>query len=154
MMSVHINGLDALIRKFDRLEDGVEEALDEGCQDAADYLQEKMEDKFGVYQPGWKKLKYSTIYKKRKRGNGANATKPLVDFGDMMFSFYNKISNKTRHHTVTIMSDDEKILYHVYGAPHAKVPRRDPVRPTIQEEREECFNIIKDAVLGRVHDDK
>lgn len=151
-MRVHVTGIDELIRKFDRLQDGVEEALDIGCQDAAEYLQERIEDKFGTYQNGWKPLKYITIYRKRRKGNGANANKPLVDFGDMMFSFYTVITNRTRKHTVTIKSDDPKILYHMYGARKSGLPKRDPVRPTVAEEREKCHDIIRDAVKDVIKD--
>lgn len=143
---IHVNGLDALIRQFDRLQDGVEEALDDGCEEAAEYLQECIEDKFGTYQPRWKKLKYETIAKERKMGFGTNASKPLVMSGDAMFSFYREISNRTRKHTVTIKTDDEKIAYHVYGVPSANVPKRDPIRPTVKEEREKCLDIIKSHV--------
>ena len=85
---VHVQGLDKVLRDIDRTIEGMEDALDEGCQDAAEYLQECIEDKFGVYQPGWKPLQYVTRLKKARKGNGANSNKPLVDFGDMMFSFY------------------------------------------------------------------
>lgn len=142
----HVSGVDAVIRNFDRRIDGMEEALDEGCTEAAEYLRECVEDKFGVYQPGWKPLQYITRLKKRRKGNGANANKPLVDYGDMMFSFDLQLSNRTRKHTVAITSDDEKIIHHIYGAPMAGVPKRDPVRPTVKEERENCLQILVDKV--------
>ena len=146
MLRAHVTGLDSLIREFGRKIDGMEEALDEGCLDAAEYLQEKIEDKFGTYQKGWKPLLYKTIAKERKMGYGANATKPLVMSGDMMFSFATQISNKTRKHTVAIVSDDEKLPYHMYGVPSEGVPKRDPVRPTVKEEREACYKIVRDKV--------
>lgn len=142
----HISGVDAVVRNFDRRIDGMEEALDEGCTDAAEYLKERIEDKFGVYQPGWKPLQYITRLKKIRKGNGANANKPLVDYGDMMFSFDISTSNRTRKHTVAITSDDEKLVHHIYGAPRAGVPKRDPVRPTVKEEREKCLEILADRV--------
>jgi hypothetical protein len=64
----------------------------------------------------------------------------------MMFSFYIDTSNRTRKHTVAIKSDDEKIVHHIYGAPGAGVPKRDPVRPTVKEERENCIKILIDKV--------
>lgn len=154
MIKMNVSGIDALLRTFDRKIDGVEDALSEGCDEAADYLIECIEDKFGVYQPGWAKLTYETVKKKINKGNGANANKPLVDYGDMMFSFKKITSNRTRKHTVTVSSDDPRIKWHVYGARGAGVPRRDPVRPTIAEERQKIFEIVKDKVMEVLRDDK
>lgn len=139
---VRITGIDKVIRSFDRKIDGMEEALDEGCIEAAEYLQECIENKFGHYQKGWEHLKPETISKKVGKGNDANATKPLVDYGDMMFSFSIDTSNRTRKHTVAVTSDDPKIIHHVYGAPRAGVPKRDPMRPTAKEERQNCIDIL------------
>ena len=143
---VHVSGIDATVRMFDRAIEGMDEALDEGCQEAAEYLQECVENKFGEYQPGWKPLAYITRRKKVLKGNGANSNKPLVDYGDMMFSLETRTSNRTRKHTVAVVSTDEKIIHHVYGAPAANVPKRDPMRPTAKEEREECIQMVIDKV--------
>lgn len=141
MIKVRIKGVDAVVRSYDRKKEGIEDALTEGTEEAADYLIECIEDKFGVYQPGWEKLKPETIFKKVM-----NKTKPLVEFGDMMFSFNKRTSVRTRKHVVHITSDDPKLIHHMYGAPGANVPKRDPVRPTVKEENDTCLNIIKDAV--------
>lgn len=143
---VHVSGVDAIIRNFDRRIQGMEDALDEGCTEAAEYLKECIEDKFGVYQKGWKPLKYETRIKKKRKGNGANSNKPLVDYGDMMFSFEIDTSNRTRKHTIAVTSDDERLIHHIYGAPGAGVPKRDPVRPTVKEERENCLKILIEKV--------
>lgn len=141
MIKVRIKGVDAVVRSYDRKKEGIEEALTEGTEEAADYLIECIEDKFGVYQPGWEKLKPETIFKK-----AMNKTKPLVEFGDMMFSFDKRTSAKTRKHVVHVTSDDPKLIHHMYGAPGANVPKRDPVRPTVKEENDTCLDMIKDAV--------
>ena len=146
MIRVRISGVDAVVRSYDRKKEDIEQALTDGTEEAGDYLIECIEDKFGVYQPGWAQLKYETIVRKRRRGAGANANKPLIEFADMMFSFFKRTSARTRKHVVHILSDDPKILHHIYGAPARNVPKRDPVRPTIREENEKCLDIIKDAV--------
>lgn len=146
MIKVRVSGVDDVVRSYNRKKAGIEEALTVGTEEAGDYLIERIEDKFGTYQPGWKPLKYETIYKERKMGFGSNATKPLVMAADMMFSFYKQISARTRKHVVWIMSDDPKLKWHMYGVPGSGIPKRDPVRPTIQEENEKCLEIIKDAV--------
>lgn len=146
MVKVRVKGMDKVVRSFDRKTEGVGEALAKGTEEAGDYLIECIEDKFGVYQPGWQKLKYETVVRKRRRGAGANATKPLIEFGDMMFSFFKKTSAKTRSHVIHILSNDPKLIHHMYGAPSAGVPKRDPVRPTVKEENEKCLDIVREAV--------
>lgn len=145
MTRVHIKGVDKAVRDLRGMYDGIEDALDEGCEEAAEHLRDAMTDKFGFYQDGWEQLKPDTI---QKKGNN----EPLVDSGDMMFSLETQTSNRTRKHTVTVFSEDEKLPYHVYGAPNANVPRRDPIRPTTEEERETCIDIIRKAVLGFIRD--
>lgn len=146
LIRVHVSGIDSVIRNFDRRIEGMDEALDEGCIEAAEYLQECIEDKFGVYQHGWEPLEYITRIKKRRKGNASNSNKPLVDYGDMMFSFDIDTSNRTRKHTVAVTSDDERLPYHVYGVWLTNVPKRDPVRPTVKEERETCIEILINKV--------
>ena len=146
MIKVRLSGVDDVVRSYNRKKTGIEDALTVGTEEAGDYLIECIEDKFGTYQSGWKALKPETIAKEKRLGFGSNANKPLVMTADMMFSFYKQISAKTRKHVVWIMSDDPKLRWHMYGAPNAGVPKRDPVRPTVQEENETCLEIIKDAV--------
>lgn len=146
MIRVRVSGVDAVVRSYNRKKEDIEQALTDGTEEAGDYLIECIEDKFGVYQPGWEKLKYETIVRKKRRGAGINARKPLIEFADMMFSFFKRTSAKTRKHIIHIISDDPKILHHIYGAPAANVPKRDPVRPTINEENDKCLEMIHDAV--------
>lgn len=146
MIKVKVSGVDAVIRSYNRKKAGMEEALTQGTEEAGDYLIECIEEKFGTYQSGWAPLKYETIAKERRMGFGSNANKPLVMTADMMFSFYKQISAKTRKHVVWVMSDDPKLKHHMYGAPSAGVPKRDPVRPTLQEENDKCLDKI-----GRAH---
>jgi len=146
MVTVKVVGVDAVVRSFDRKKRGMEEALDDATEEASDYLIDKILDKFGYYQSGWEQLKYETVVRERKMGFGANATKPLVMSADMMFAFDKTLSRKTRKHVVWITNDDPKLQYHMYGAPSAGVPKRDPVRPTIREENEHALDIIKNAV--------
>ena len=153
MIRTYVKGLDALIREYDRKRDGIEDALDDGCREASEYLMDCIMDKFGNYQPGWEALKEDTITRKIKKGNASNARKPLVDYGDMMFSFDIQTRNRTRKHTVAVVSDDPKLVFHMYGVPSRNVPQRDPVRPTTKEQHDKCFKIITDivskAMLGR-----
>lgn len=149
MIKTRIKGVDAVVRSFDRTREDIEQALTDGTEEAGDYLIDCIIDKFGNYQAGWAMLKPETITRKIRRGAGANADKPLVEFGKMMFSFFKKTSAKTRKHVVHIYSNDPKIIHHIYGAPGANVPKRDPVRPTVKEENDTCLEIIREAV-GRI----
>lgn len=146
MVTVKTKGIDSLIREFDRRIDGMDNALTEGTEEAADYLIEKMQDKFGTYQPGWAQLKYETVVRERKMGFGANANKPLVMSADMMFAFDKETRRRTRMHVVWITNDDPKMPWHMYGVPSSNVPARDPVRPTMDEEQQKVYDIIRQKV--------
>lgn len=137
MVKVHITGVDKVVRELRELGGNIEEALDEACEEAANHLAESIGEKFGVLQPGWQPLAESTIWSK---GND----EPLIETGDMMFSFQVETSNASRKHTATVYSDDPKLKYHVYGT--IDTPQRDPVRPTTKEERDECIDIIRRKV--------
>ena len=139
MITTKISGVDPLLRNFNRKKKGIEDALTQGTSDAADHLIDCITEKFGRYQPGWAKLKPDTV---RKKGHD----EPLIETSDMMFSFYKQISAKTRKHVVWVKSDDPKLPHHMYGAPGANVPKRDPVRPTTKEENDACLEIIAEAV--------
>lgn len=143
-VKVHISGVDGVVRDLRKLGGNIDECLDEGCLEAAEHLRDAITDKFGYYQPGWEKLQPETI---RKKGND----EPLIETGDAMFSFNIRTSNTTRKHTATVYSNDEKLPYHVYGAPDANVPKRDPMRPTTQEEKESCIEIIRRKVKEMWH---
>lgn len=140
MIKVHVSGVDRVVRELRELGGNIEDALDDACEEAAEYLRDSISDKFGFYQDGWDQLKPDTINHK------GGADEPLIESGDMMFSFEIQTSNATRKHTATVYSEDEKLIHHVYGAPRAGVPMRDPVRPTTKEEKDECINIIRDKV--------
>lgn len=144
MVSVHVKGVDQAVRDLRKLGGNIEEVLDEACTEAAEHLRDSITEKFGRYQSGWEHLKQDTIDRK-------GSDEPLIDSGDMMFSFEIKTSNTTRKHTATVYSEDPKLPYHVYGAPSAGVPQRDPVRPTTKEERDECINIIERKVKEGWH---
>lgn len=140
MIKVHVSGVDRVVKELRELGGNIEDALDEACTEAAEHLRDSISDKFGYYQDGWDQLKPDTINHK------GGSDEPLIESGDMMFSFEIETSNSTRKHTATVYSEDEKLLHHVYGAPNANVPMRDPVRPTTKEEKDECIKIIKNKV--------
>jgi hypothetical protein len=145
MIRVRITGVDAVVRSYDRTKDGIEDALTTGTEEAADYLIDCIQDKFGKYQPGWEQLKYETIHRKKM-----NKTKPLVEYADMMFSFNKMTSARTRKHIIHVTSNDPKLIHHMYGAPVVNLPKRDPVRPTVKEENEKCLEILRKAVEGAI----
>ena len=151
MIKVRVTGVDRTVRMYDRTKEKIEEALTTGTEEAGNFLIEEIEDKFGKYQSGWQHLKLETIKRKIRRGAGANADKPLIEFGDMMFSFERVTSAKTRKHVVHIVSNDPKLVHHMYGAPARNVPKRDPVRPTMKENNDKALEIIKNAVERVLH---
>lgn len=156
MLKVRIRGIDTYIRDLAKLDQRTFNAAQDGIEKAAEHLLKKVVAKIGVYQstggpPGgygrWKKLKYETIRKKYfKYGVG---DKPLLASGDLKRSFRVVKGGKGRL-SASIGSDSKYLIHHVYGAPGASVPMRDPVRVTAMEEMEACHKIIEDEIMKEI----
>ncbi len=153
---VRVRGVDTYIRTIVRLQDGTLDAARSGTEKAAEHLLQKVVSKIGVYQPTggdpggygrWRKLKYETILKKlRRHGVG---DKPLFASGALKGSFSVIKGGKGRI-SASVGSDSDHLIYHVYGAPGAKVPMRDPILITAKEERDECHKIIEETILQEI----
>lgn len=127
-------------------------AAKRGTTNAAQHLLEKVKSKIGTYQstggpPGghgrWKKLKFETIQRKLRRHNVGD--KPLLASGELRDSFKVVTGGKGRL-SASVGSDSDYLIHHVYGAPGANVPMRDPIRVTATEERDECHKIIEEEI--------
>lgn len=151
-----IRGIDTYIRDLAKLDMKTYDAAREGTVLAAEHLLEKVKAKIGVYQntggpPGghgrWPKLKYETIKKKvRKYGVG---NKPLYASGALKDSFSVVEGGKGRL-SASVGSSSPYLIHHVYGAPGANVPMRDPIRVTAKEEMEACHKIIEDEIMKEI----
>lgn len=151
-----IRGINTYIRDLAKLDMKTYNAAREGTVLAAEHLLEKVKAKIGVYQstggpPGgygrWPKLKYETRLKKlRKYGVG---DKPLLMTGNMRDSFSVVEGGKGRL-SASVGSSSPYLIHHVYGAPGAKVPMRDPIRVTAKEEMEACHKIIEDEIMKEI----
>lgn len=157
MLKTRVRGVDTYIRDLAKLEYKTYDAAREGVIKAAEYLLEKVIAKIGVYQETggppkghgrWKKLKWDTIQRKvRKYGKGGD--RPLLASGALKDSFSVVEGGKGRL-SASVGSDSEYLVHHVYGAPRANVPMRDPVRVTAVEEMDACHNIIEDKIMEEI----
>lgn len=148
-----VRGIDTYIRDLAKLDRKTYDAAREGTVLAAEHLLEKVKGKIGTYQstggpPGgygrWPKLKFDTIKKKlRKYGVG---NKPLYMTGSLQESFTVVEGGRGRL-SASVGSDSDYLIHHVYGAPGANVPMRDPIRITAIEERDTCHQIIEDEIM-------
>ena len=148
-----VRGVDTYIRDLAKISYKTYDAAREGTVNAAEHLLEKVKAKIGVYQSTggppsghgrWAKLKYDTIKKKlRKYGVG---DKPLLASTALRDSFSVVEGGKGRL-SASVGSDSPYLIHHVYGAPGANVPMRDPIRVTAVEEKDACHKIIEDEVL-------
>lgn len=155
-MKVRIRGIDRYIRDLAKLDQQAYYAAEDGILKAAEYLLQKVIAKIGIYQPTggepggygrWKKLKHETIKKKIfKYGVG---DKPLFASGALKESFTIVKGGKGRL-SASVGSDSDYLIHHVYGAPKAHVPMRDPIRITAVEEMEECHKIIEDEIMKEI----
>lgn len=150
--SVRIRGVDREIRNLVDASDELREAARDGCNAAGEHLLEVIKEKFGKYNstggaPGgygsWPKLKFETRRKKvRKYGRDPG---PLIASGKTVNSLHLKEAGKGRL-AASVTADSSYLIHHVYGAPGAHVPMRDPMRVTAIEEREECHKIILEHI--------
>lgn len=151
-----IRGIDTYIRDLAKLDSRTYNAARDGTVLAAEHLLQKVKDKIGVYQPTggppggygrWKKLKFETIKKKlRKYGVG---DKPLYASGDLKESF-SVVEGGRGRLSASVGSSSPYLIHHVYGAPGANVPMRDPIRVTAKEEMEACHKIIEDEIMKEI----
>lgn len=151
-----VRGVDKYIRDLSKVSDESFMHARTGVEKAAEYLLEKVVSKIGVYQPTggeprgygrWKKLKYETVSRKLRRYNVGD--KPLLASGALKGSFSVIKGGKGRL-SASVGSDSEYLVHHVYGAPGANVPMRDPIRITAIEELDECHKIIADEIIKKM----
>lgn len=155
-LKVRVRGIDTYIRDLAKVDRKTYEAAREGTVLAAQHLLEKVRAKIGTYQntggpPGghgrWPKLKIDTIWKKITRYGVGD--RPLLMSGDLRDSFTIVQGGKGRL-SASVGSDSEYLIHHVYGAPKANVPMRDPIRVTAKEEMEACHKIIEDKIMEEI----
>lgn len=148
MFKVRIRGVNQTVRQLVRDNEAIYEGAREGCNEAARYLLGIIKAKFGKYNPtggppgghgGWPKLKPDTIWKKvRKYGSNKG---PLIASGKTVGSLTVVEGGKGRL-AASVGADSSYLIHHVYGAPGANVPMRDPMRVTALEEKDKCTEII------------
>lgn len=156
MIKVRVRGVDRYVRDLAKLSYETYDGAREGVEKAAQHLLEKVVAKIGVYQstggpPGgygrWAKLKFETIMKKLRRYNVGD--KPLYASGALKGSFSVVPGGKGRL-SASVGSDSPYLIHHIYGAPGANVPMRDPIRVTAKEELEECHKIIEKEIMKEI----
>lgn len=152
-LKFRVRGVDTYIRDLAKMNDETFKAARKGVEKAAEHLLKVVVSKIGVYQstggpPGghgrWKKLKYETIQRKLRRHNVGD--KPLYASGALKESF-DVIKGGKGRLSASVGSSSPYLVHHVYGAPGAGVPMRDPIRITAIEERDTCREIIEDEIM-------
>lgn len=155
MVKVRIRGVDRYVRDLVADNEDLKRNAIKGVRKAAEYLLQVVKGKIGSYQSSgggslgfgpWPKLKFETIQRKlRKYGVG---NKPLLGSGDLRDSFTVIEGGKGRI-SASVGSNDQKLVHHVYGAPGAGVPKRDPILVTANEERDKCHDIIIKEIMKK-----
>ena len=156
MFKVRIRGVDRYIRDLAKLDQQTYHAAQDGIEKAAEHLLQRVVAKIGVYQPTggdpggygrWTKLKYQTVKKKLLKYNVGD--RPLLASGALKASFKIIKGGKGRL-SASVGSDSDYLIHHVYGAPGASVPMRDPIRITAMEEMEVCHKIIENEIMKEI----
>lgn len=152
---MRVRGVDRYIRDLARDNDDNKKAAIRGVRKAAEHLLRVVKSKFGSYQSTggkpqgmgpWPKLKFETIQRKLRQYGIGN--KPLIGSGDMSNSF-TVVEGGPGRISASVGSSDPKLVHHVYGAPRAGVPQRDPIMVTATEQRDECHKIIENEIIGK-----
>lgn len=151
-VKVRVKGIDSMIRDLAKADVEHKNAVERGIMAAANYLAEKVKERFGNYQStggdgggGWARLTWETNkYKLRKWGF---TNRPLIGSGDMRDSI-NVIQGGKGRLSASVGSDDPKMAYHVFGAPRANLPPRDPLIVAATEEADNCRQKIIDELYS------
>lgn len=124
--------------------------------DIADYLQDKVKDKFGKYHASWPKLKRASViakYRRRalrgikSRGKIAftiGPDDPLILFGNLQKSIDKSVNKAALE--ATIFSDNPYAAVHEYG--YKNIPSRSYMRTTLWEEENKVIDIL-DKHIGK-----
>ena len=151
---VRIRGIDTIIRDLAKIDQNTYYAARDGVNEAADYLLGVVRNKIGKYQPTggdpggsgrWKKLKWETVKRKAVK-YGGKGDRPLLASTKLRDSFSVVEGGKGRL-SASVGSDSQYLIHHVYGAPRAGVPMRDPIKITAIEEKDTCHEIIEDKIM-------
>lgn len=153
-VTVRIRGISNTVRNLAHTSDAIFDGALNGINDAASYLKNRIEDKFGSYQqtggPGdgpWPRLKPATI-RHKKTGDS-----PLYTTGNMAGSLYIEHGGKGRL-SARVASSSSYIIHHIYGAPRGNVPKRDPFKVTAKEEADACRDIIMSHTYAALRKEK
>lgn len=154
MIKARVKGVDQTIRWFAKEEEQCKIGAQNGVMKAAEYLTQKVKDKFGSYQSTggtgggpWARLKIETMIRKAKKYGFSG--KPLIGYGDMKESI-RPIKGGKGTISASVGSDDPKMAYHVFGAPKRNLPPRDTLLCTAVEEKDACHDIIAEEVYNSI----
>lgn len=149
---IKIIGDKELVLYLQKIDESIKPQIISGLKDVADYLQEKVKDKFGKYQPSWPKLKRaSVIAKYRRRGLSGAKVKggftlgpddPLILFGNLKNSIDKEVNNGELE--AVVFSDNVYSAVHEYG--YKNIPARSYMRTTLDEETEKVIDIIGNKI--------
>src|SRR5690554_3981333 len=125
-----ITGDNELIFYLNKTSSKIKNEANKGLKDVGKYLEEKVKEKFGNYQKGWKKLKRETVAAKQRRraklsgsskksfkklisniNSKMDSDEPLFLFGELMQS----IKHENKNLETIVYSDNEYAAVHEYG---------------------------------------
>lgn len=161
MFTYKLIGDKEIAIKFKSAGKTIDKQLNAELKQIVKHLKEQIQNKFGSYQKGWPKLKYSTVIAKQKRRAGlsgmksgkmgniargfnsaAGADDPLLLFSDLKNSINTSVSKTTGK----VFSDYKSAAVHEYGYAPKGVPSRSYMRLTLAEEEDEIIRMIRKRI--------
>lgn len=131
ILTFDILGVDEVISKLRNIEDGLEDAILEGLQDAGEYTIGRIQ--FIIDEGNFTPLAECTPEIETRLYNASYPNDILKMNGDLYNSFYFQTMTASNKYALQIQSQCEHLAYNVFGVPSngwgRRVPARDPISP-------------------------
>lgn len=131
ILTFDILGVDEVISRLRSIEDGLEDAILEGLQDAGEYTIGRIQ--YIIDEGNFTPLAECTPEIESRLYNASYPNDILKMNGDLYNSFYFQTMTAGSKYALQIQSQCEHLAYNVFGVPNngwgRRVPSRDPISP-------------------------
>lgn len=154
-------GIAQVIRDLYNVDHAIAGAIAMAIPRVCNKLRDKIKAAIGTYLPGMPPLAEFTIYKHKREGTAGTGDTPLLFQGDLRESIEVAddrldVSGTDQSVAMNIYSEDEHLKMNMHGWSYETrqgtkyVPARDPVTPTIEENRDEIIDDVSEIVEGAI----
>lgn len=131
-----MSDFDKIISLLENLEKRILDSTTDALNKSAELVEESAKSKLGSYQPGWPPIK--------KGGS------PLLKTGGLRGSIARGTASGDTSKRIKISANSFYAGFHEYGAPGANIPKREFLKPALEENREKIVELIGEEVRKAV----